>query len=100
MLTCHLQLKKNKQNIMYFLDVQIIREDKKFTTYEYQKHSFSGAYTYFDILLPSTYNFGTIYILSYRCFGKCSSWTILHIDLLFLKQFFLTNDYPESFMNL
>ena len=81
---------------MYFLDVQIIRE---FTTSVYRKHTFSGAYTHFQRLLPSTCKFGNVYTFAYRCFGIYSSRTISHIDLLFLKQIFLTNDFRENFMN-
>ena len=41
---------------MSFLDVQISREDKTFTTSVYRKPTFSGVYTHFDSFLPSTYN--------------------------------------------
>ena len=37
-----------KQNKMCFFDVQIIREDKTFTTSFYRKSTFSGVYTHFD----------------------------------------------------
>ena len=50
MLTCHFRNKGEKQNRMSFLDVQIIREDKTFTTSVYRKPNFSGVYTHFDIL--------------------------------------------------
>ena len=33
---------------MSFLDVQIIREDKTFTTSVYRKPTFSGVYTHFE----------------------------------------------------
>ena len=37
-----------KQNRMSFLDVQISREDKTFTTPVYRKPTFSGVSTHFD----------------------------------------------------
>ena len=50
--------KNKKQNGMHFLDVQIIREDKTFTTSAYHcKLTFSGVYTHFDSFLPYTYKF-------------------------------------------
>ena len=53
---------------MSFIDVQVIREDKTFTTSVYHKTTFVGVYTHFDsVLLPSTYMFGTGYTLAYRC---------------------------------
>ena len=56
-----------KQNRMSFLDVQIIREDKIFTTSAYRKPTFSWVHTHFDSFLPSTYKLGTVYRLAYRC---------------------------------
>ena len=80
-----------KQNRMSFLDVQIIREDKTFTTSVYRKSNFSGVYTHFDSFLPSTCKFSTVYKLAYRCLRNCSSWTKLHNELICLKEIFLKN---------
>ena len=52
---------------MSFLDVQIIREDKTFTTSVYRKTTFSGVYTRFGSFLPSTFKFGSVYTVAYRC---------------------------------
>ena len=41
-------IEREKQNRMSFLDIEIIREDKTFTTFFYRKPIFSGVYTYFD----------------------------------------------------
>ena len=49
-----------KQNKMFFFDVQIFREDKIFTTSVYRKPTFSGVYTHFDCFLSSAYKFGTV----------------------------------------
>ena len=47
-------IESEKQNRMSFLDVQIIREDKTFTTSVYRKPTFSRVYTNFTAfyLLP------------------------------------------------
>ena len=66
-------VEREKQNRMFFLDIEIIREDKTFTTSVYRKPTFSGVYTHFDSFLPFTYKFGTVYTLAYRCFQICSS---------------------------
>ena len=39
-------IENENQNSMAFLDVQIIQEDKVFTTSVYQKPTFSGIYTH------------------------------------------------------
>ena len=67
---------------MSFLEVQIIRKDKKFVTSVYRKPFFNGVNTHFENFLPSTYKFGTVYTLPYRCFRICSSWTKLHTELV------------------
>ena len=85
--------------IYIYLDVAIILEDKTFTTSVYGKPIFSRVYTHFDSFLPSTYKFGTVCTLAYRCLGICSSWTKLRNELLSLKTFFLKNGYPENYMS-
>ena len=57
-------IEREKQSTMSFLDIPIILEDKTFTTFIYRKPTFSGVYTHFDSFLPSTYKFGTVYILA------------------------------------
>ena len=84
---------------MFFLDIEIIREDKTFTTSVYRKPTFSGVYTHFDCFLLSTYTFGTAYTLACRCLQICSSWTKLHNELVCLKETFSKNGYPEDFIN-
>ena len=84
MLTCHLQLKV-KSKAECFLDVQIIREDKTFTTSVYRKPTCSGVYTHFDSFLPPTCKLVTVRTLAYRCLRICSSWTKLNSELVCLK---------------
>ena len=48
---------------MSFLDVDVIREQGKFTTSVNRKPTFSGVYSHFDSFLPDTYKIGMIYIL-------------------------------------
>ena len=40
-----------------------------------------------------------VYALVYRCFKICSDWTKFHEELSFLKQVFLKNGYPLSFID-
>ena len=61
-------IENEKENRMSFLDVHIIREDKTFTASAYHKPTFNGFYAHFGNFLPSTYTFGTVYTLAYKCF--------------------------------
>ena len=40
-----------------------------------------------------------IYTLVYRCFILCSDWTKFHAELVTLKEIFLKNGYPTSFID-
>ena len=84
---------------MSLIKVQIICENKTFTTSVYRKPTFSGFYTNFDCFLLSTYKFGTINTRAYRCLQVFSSWTKLNQELICLKEIFSKNDYPENFIN-
>ena len=82
-----------------FLDVQVSQEGNKFATTVYRKPMFSGVYTHFFSFLPTTYKFSMIYTLVFRCFSIFSNWTNFHNELAFLKDIFLENGYPISFID-
>ena len=66
-------IEPEKSNKMSSLDVEIIRDDKTFTTSVYRKPTFSGVYTHFDSFLPTTYKFSIVYTLACRCLRISSS---------------------------
>ena len=84
-------IEPEKSNKMSSLGVQIIRDDKTFTTSVYRKPTFSGVYTHFDSFLPTAYNFSIVYALACRCLRISSSWTILHNESVCRKEIFLKN---------
>ena len=73
---------------MFFLDVEISPENGKFVTTVCRKITFSGVYNHFESFLPSTYKFGMLYNLDYRCFTLCSDWIKFHRELVTLKDTF------------
>ena len=75
---------------MSFLDINIIREQGKFTTSVYHKPTFSGINTHFDSFLPFTYKIGMIHNLLYRFFWICSDWSRFHLQLVKLMDVFKT----------
>ena len=101
--SCHINMsfsmETEKENKLSFLDVEVIREQGKFTTTVYRKPTFSGVYSNFESFLPSVYKFGMIYTLVYRCFYISSNWTQFHTQLTFLKGIFRKNGYPENFID-
>ena len=89
-------METEKENKLSFLDVEVIREQGKFTTTIYRKPTFSGVYSNFESFLPSVYKFGMVYTLVYRCFRICSNWTQFHTEMIFLKGIFKKNGYLKN----
>ena len=61
-------METERKNKFYFLDVEVIGAQGKFTTTIYRKPTFSGVYRNSKNFLSSVYKFGMIYTLVYRCF--------------------------------
>ena len=57
-------IENEKQNRMFFLNAQVIREDETLSTSVYCKPTFSGVYTHFDSFLLSSYEFNIVYTLA------------------------------------
>ena len=90
---------QEKNGKLSFLDVEVSREKGKFVKTVYRKPTFSGVYTHFESFLPTIYKFGMVYTLAYRCFKICSDWAKFYEEFSFLKQVFLKNEYPLSFID-
>ena len=90
---------QEKNGKLSFLDIELSWEKENFETTVHRKPTFSGAYTHFESVLPTVYKFGMVYTLAYRSFKICSDWTKFHEELSFLKQVFLENGYPLSFID-
>ena len=90
---------QEKNGKLSFLDVEVSRDGNTFVTSVYRKPTFSGVYTHFDSFLPSTYKIGMIYTLVFTCFRICSDWNKFHKEIIFLKDMFLKNGYPTSFID-
>ena len=84
--TCHPNINftfdGEKEDKMAFLDFEITRDNSKFTTSVYRKPTFTGLYTNFKSLIPSTYKFGLIYTLIHRIFAICSDQTQIDLELI------------------
>ena len=86
-------------NCMSFLDIKITREFKSFSTSVYRKPTFSGVFTNFDSFIPLSYKTGLIWSLLYRAFSLCSSFELLHQEILKEKDICKRNSYPISFID-
>ena len=101
--TCHpntsFSFEQEINDKLSFLDVEVSRQQGKLVTSVSRKPTFSSVYTHFDSFLPEVYKVGMICILAYRCFKICSDWTKFYEELNSLKQVYLKNGYPLSFID-
>ena len=98
-LTCHIQLKTKSKAERPFLMHRLFMKLKHLpfqSTVNLPLVEFIKI-LHFDSFLPFTYEFGTVYTLTYRYFRICSSQTVLHTELVCLKQFFLQKWLPWKF---
>ena len=85
-----------KDNVLPFLDVNVYREEDKFSSTVHRKDTFSGVYTNFQSFLPETYKRGLISTLLYRAWMISSSFHSLHAEIENLKKIFTKNGYPSK----
>ena len=83
-------------NNMPFLDVKVIRSDSSFITSLYRKPTFSGVYTNFGSFIPELYKRNLVSTLLFRIFTICSTWELMHKEVMNLKNILKRNSYPRS----
>ena len=100
--SCHIymsfSMETERKNKFSFLDIEVIREQGKFSSTIYRKRTFSCVYSNFKSFLPSVYKSGMVYTMVYRCFCICSDWIKFHAEFTFLKKIFRKNGYLENFI--
>jgi len=88
--TCELQM----DNQLPFLDTMITNNNGIFQTSIYRKPTFTGLGLHFLSYIPYIYKINSVKTLITRAYNLCSTWNAFHNELLFLKNFFITNGYP------
>ena len=88
-----------KNNRLPFLDVDVYRENDKFSTTVHRKDTFSGVFTNFKSFLPDVYKKGLVATLLHRAYMINSSYSSLHTEIEKLKRIFGKNGYPVNFVD-
>ena len=70
-----------ENNTISFLDILIKRNNHVFYTSVYQKKTFTGLYTKWDLFTPRKYKINLIRTLTFRCFRICWSPSLLSSSL-------------------
>ena len=90
----HFTSEVEENNVLPFLDINIIRDGDRFVTSVYRKKTFSGVYTNYNSFLPDIYKFNLVSTLLYRAYRISSSWVLIHQEILKLKSVMQKNGYP------
>ena len=83
-------------NSLSFLDVKITKQNNKFVTSLFRKATFTGLGTHFLSYCPQIYKINTIKTLVFRAFNISSTYFNFHLEISFLKNYFVTNGYPSN----
>ena len=97
LLIMQLNLGKEEDGCLPFLDVNIFHENDKFATSVCRKKTFSGVYTNFKSFIPETYKIGLIKSLLFQCFILCSDFIKFHHEIEKLKSILYKNSYLCDF---
>ena len=86
-------------NFIPFLDVNVFRDARSFSSSIHRKDTFSGVYTNAQSFMPETYKRGLISTLLYRAYMVSSSYLSLHEEIDKLKTIFSKNGYQKKFID-
>ena len=86
-------------NQLNFLDVKINKTENSFQTSVFRKSTFSGLGLQFNSSIPHHFRTNIISCLIDRAFKICSTELAFTLELKFLKQFFLGNNFPINFID-
>ena len=90
-------LSKLKNNVS-FLDVKICRENK-FITSVFRKPTLSSVFTNLGSFIPISYKHGVVNTLIFRYFKTSFSYENLHNKIVYLKEIFKRNRYPNNLVD-
>ena len=88
--TCEIE----KDSILPFLDVNVLKDPTGLQTSIYRKPTFTGQGLNWFSFCPSIYKYNSIKTLLNRAYNLSSSYLSLHHEIEFLKDYFKNNNYP------
>ena len=89
-----------KNNNFPFLDIKICRENNQLTTSVFRKPTFFGVFINFDSFLHVSYKHSLVNTLIFRYFKMYFSNEKLHNEIVYHKEVFRYNRYPNNFVDL
>ena len=86
-------------NALSFLDITVRRINNKFETSVFRKKTFTGLSTNYFSSIFYKYKATSIHTLLHRAFRVCSSYQSFHLEVEFLRTYFIQNFYPADYFN-
>ena len=87
-------VEQESQGKLPFLDVLVRKEGGRLQTSVFRKPTFSGLGTSFFSFISRSLKFSSVSSALYRAYRLSSSYSSLHFELEYLKQFFCDNGFP------
>lgn len=87
-------MEKEENNSLSFLDVTVTRSGNNLISSIFRKPTFTGLGTSYFSYTPFLYKLNAIKTLLYRAYHLSSNYQLFHNELMFLKNFFISNGYP------
>ena len=93
-------METESSNGIYFLDVKVSRNSNKFTTSVYRKPTNLPWYHFFFLVLfLFVFKLNAIKSLVFRSYYICSDYFLLHSELQFLNNYFVSNGFPSGLVH-
>ena len=86
-------------NKLAFLDILIERSNFKFITSVYRKPTFTGLGISFFSFMPFNFKVSAVKSLIFRAYHISSNYFKFHQELIFLKNFFSNNGFPNHLID-
>ena len=82
-------------NKLPFIGISVSHNNLGFSTTVYHKPTDTGLGMQYTSFNQSSFKSNSISTLVHRCFSICSSWSLFHIQIEYLHQFFCNNGFPS-----
>ena len=90
-------IEREKDQSLPFLDMKLLRSDKKLSSTWYTKPTDTGLTMNYHALAPRKYKRSVVSGLIHRIYSACSSWENFHTSLEKAKKLLESNQYPPHF---
>ena len=94
---------EEKEHLLPFLDINITRtpnnkEHEQLSMTVYRKPTYTGLMLKWSSFVPQHYKKNALSSMIYRAIRICTSYTLLHKELMFIKQVATANGYPLNYI--